>query len=166
MDGNMNNGYENNGYQQNADYQNQGYNQQNAGYDQTNGGYQNNGYQNQGYNQQNAGYQNTGYQSNVPMGNAPEYTLWLIIGVALTVLGCCCCCGGGFTVPIGGIVLICFACAGNSAYKRGDMLGYNKWFKAAKITIIVVVVLNILYSIIGFATGLFATIMDQAGFYY
>lgn len=173
MDGNMNNGY--------TQQTNQGDPQVNISKGTNYGGQQ----MNQGYGQQmNQGFgqnMNQGYGQPIhqnfggPVGytestqsKAPEYTLWLVVGIILTVLGCCCCCGGGVTVPVVGILLIIFSSLGNSAYKEGRMVDYQKWFKWCKITIIVgtvLIVLNIIIGIIGGFTGMFTEIMDEFMYY-
>lgn len=162
MDNNMNNGYT----QQNI----QGDPQVNVNKASNYGGSNmNNGYgqqMNQGYGPQGYGPQMSNSQTT--QSKAPEYTLWLVIGIILTVIGCCCCCGGGITVPVVGILLIIFACLGNNAYKEGRMLDYQKWFKRCKITIIVGVILIILNVIIGIVGGfatVFTDLIDELMYY-
>lgn len=89
--------------------------------------------------------------TNNQVQNAPEYTLWLTISIALIVAGCCCCCGGGITVPITGIIMLIFTILGNKAFKVRDATNYRKYFKYAKITLIagaVLICINIIISVI------------------
>ncbi|MCR4746634.1 MAG: CD225/dispanin family protein [Lachnospiraceae bacterium] len=143
----------NNGYQDNSNGQGQ-YQQSYGGpqgdpYQQNYGGSQGNSYQ-QNYGGQ-QGYQN-GPQF-IPGGsgtgnNHPKFTTYMV----LSILSCCCCNG------IFGLVAMIITIIGNGNYKKGEP--YEGNFKAAKIILIVGLVLGILGSIISMITGTLPAVME------
>lgn len=90
--------------------------------------------------------------------NAPDYMLWLILGIIQIVTLCCCNC----VAPIFGIITVIMVVGANNKYKTGDAFGYQKSMKTAKIINIVGWVLMFAGTIISFVTGMFSSIMDYA----
>lgn len=129
-----------------------GMNQQNNGYGNYNANQgmnqetqqQNNGYDaNQTMGQMAQQYEGYGFQGGMNTNNnnntssgqsAPDYILWLILGIVLTCTVCCCFnCAG----PVFGIITIVLALMANSAFKIGNMVEYQSKIKSAKIVCII-----------------------------
>lgn len=113
--------------------------------------YDNNGnqYNNQQFNSQPV--------NNMGGVNAPDYMLWLILGIAQLVTMCCCNCTG---LIFGGLTVF-FAVKANNKYKVGDAYGHQHDIKIAKILNIVGWVLMFGGTIINFVTGTFTTVMES-----
>ena len=93
--------------------------------------------------------------------NAPNYKLWLILGIIQTCLFCCCC---SVITCIFGIATIILAVTANNYFKQGNMVLYRARMKAAMIVNIIGWVVTFLGFIIGLATGLiesFATALSN-----
>ena len=103
---------------------------------------QNNGYYNQGY----------GAPNGPVIGSAPEYTLYLIIGILYTI--CCC----NILIGIPGII---FTCLMNSAFKMGNAQEYAQNKKIAKVIYIVGIILWIVSIIFGFLSGILEAILES-----
>lgn len=89
-------------------------------------------------------------------GNAPDYMLWLILGIVQICSLCCCNC---FTF-IAGILTVIFVCGANNMYKIGDMMTYASKMKTAKIINIIGWALIIVSIVINIVTGIFNSIMS------
>lgn len=92
---------------------------------------------NQGYNQWGGNIQHP--------GNAPEFVMFLIIGIVYTV--CCC----NILVAIPGLI---FTFLMNSRYKEGNMVAYTSNKNVAKWVYIIGVILWVLGVVIGLLTGI------------
>ena len=104
------------------------------------------------YNNQQMYNNNMGTQ---PTGmNAPDYMLWLILGVIQIILICCC----NLFSFIMGILTVVFVIAANNQYKMGNMLGYQSKIKVAKIINIVGWVLMIVNFVVAIVGGIFEII--------
>lgn len=112
---------------------------------------------------------NFGYQSNSTMGNmgmntnqgytlqnAPDFMLWLILGLIQTI-SCCC---GGCIALITGIITIVFACMANDCYKSNNMAVYQSKMQVAKIVNIIGWILSVLCIIASIFTGVFNKVME------
>lgn len=94
--------------------------------------------------------------------NAPNYILWLVLGIVQTCSFCCCC--TGFVTFIFGIITIILAVVANNYFKQGNMILYRARMKAAMIVNIVGWVVMLIGFFIGLATGLlerFATALSN-----
>ena len=85
----------------------------------------------------NNGTNNYGYQPNMPVGSAPEFTKYLI----LSILEMVCCC------QITGIIGIVFVVMANSAFKMGNMMDYQVKIKNVKTTLLVGLIIGIICNI-------------------
>lgn len=172
MDGNFN--QQNNGLGE-QDLNNLGstpnYNN-NTGY--SNGAYNPNQGMNMNYNNTNAGNNNGGYNPNqgtnmnysggINMSNsikAPDFMLWLLLGIAQICTLCCCNC---FTF-IFGILTVIFACMANTAFKNNNIAGYQSNIKTAKICNIIGWACIVLSIVLNIVTGLFSTVSDSLSSY-
>lgn len=93
---------------------------------------------NQGMNMnQEQSQQNNGYGMNMNNNrlsqNAPNYMLWLILGILQICTLCCC----NFSGPIFGVITVVLSIISNNAFKGRDMIEYQSKIKAAKIVCIV-----------------------------
>ena len=107
--------------------------------------------QNGGMNQNNMGTPN--YTNNG--GNAPDYMLWLILGIVQICSLCCCNCVG----CVFGIITTVFVYTANNCFKNGDMMNYQSKMKTAKIINIIgwcIICFGIIMGIIGSITGAFS----------
>lgn len=102
--------------------------------------------QNQNFNQQ-------------PNGNAPDYMLWLVLGIVQILTLCCCNC---FTF-IFGIITVIFACTANTAFKQGNLNSYAEKIRLAKIMNIIGWALIAVSVILNLVTGVFSSILSLAG---
>lgn len=100
---------------------------------------------------------NINNNSNINNGSAPDYMLWLVLGIVQICTLCCCNC---FTF-IFGILTVIFACIANTAFKNGNMVEYHSKIKLAKILNIVGWVLLIGGTILNFVMGVFEAAMDM-----
>lgn len=96
-------------------------------------------------------------QPNLNSGmNAPDYMLWLILGIIQIITLCCCNC----VAPIFGIITVVTVIGANNKYKAGDIVGYQSSIKTAKIVNIVGWVIMFAGSIIGVASGMLSSILE------
>lgn len=119
-----------------------------------------NPYENQSQNQ----YGNTNqygnqqmYNMNNTTGSAPDYMVWLILGIVQIMLICCC----NLLSLVTGILTVVFAVSANNQYKVGNMIDYQSKMKTAKIINIVGWLLMVVNFIIGFFGGLFELILGE-----
>lgn len=96
-----------------------------------------------------------GYKMNG--GNAPEYMLWLILGI-VQMLGLCCCNCVAFGFGLATVLLISNA---NNAFKNGDMMTYQSKVKTAKIVNIIGWVIMFSGVIISLVTGAFDMVSEM-----
>ena len=90
-------------------------------------------------------------------GNAPEYTLWLILGI-VQMLGLCCCNCIAFGFGLGTVITISNA---NNAFKNGDMMTYQSKVKTAKIINLIGWAIMFGGVIISFVTGAFGMVSEM-----
>ena len=96
---------------------------------------------------------NQGQQFNVGNQNAPEFTLWLVLGIVQICLICCC----NLLTCVCGILTVIFISNANNFYKLGQMVEYQAKVKSAKIANLVgwgLIVVSIIFNI-------FAGVFDQ-----
>lgn len=89
--------------------------------------------------------------------NAPDYTLWLILGIIQTCLICCCNCLSFIT----GVVTIVLVIMANNSYKVGNGPDYVNKMKIAKIVCSVGWGLMIVGWVISLATDIFSTLINM-----
>ena len=90
-----------------------------------------NGYSNMGNNM-------NGYNQNMPVGSAPEFTKYLILSIVEMI--CCC--------QITGIIGIVFAVMANSAFKIGNMMDYQAKIKNTKTTLLIGLAIGIVCNLL------------------
>lgn len=90
-------------------------------------------------------------------GNAPEYTLWLVLGIIQIVCICCC---NPFTT-ICGIITVVFVYAANNAYKINNTELYQSKIKSAKIVSIIGLALFVGGIILNIVLGMCTTLMNN-----
>lgn len=83
--------------------------------------------------------------------SAPDYMLWLILGIVQICTLCCCNC----TAPITGIITVILVVMGNTSYKQGNLADYQSKMKIAKIVCGVGFGLMLIGWIISLFTGVF-----------
>ena len=113
-------------------------------------------FQNQGqqfYQSPNQGNMNGNINGN---GNAPDYILWLVLGIIQICLICCC----NFLTCICGIFTVIFIVQSNNSFKINNYVLYQEKLKLAKILNIVGWVLIIVNIIINIFAGMFTTILE------
>ena len=90
-------------------------------------------------------------------GNAPEYTLWLILGIIQMISLCCCNC----VAFVFGLITVIMITGGNNAFKNGDMATYQSKLKTAKIVNIIGWVVMFGGVILSLVTGAFGMIGEM-----
>ena len=101
-----------------------------------------NGYQGDPYGgQYNNGYQQGGYSGGPTNQNHPSFTKYMVLSILMLL-----CCN-----QICGVIALIMAVIGNGNYKKG--MPYEGNFKAAKILLIVGLVLGIVLSIVALLMG-------------
>lgn len=130
---------------QNSQYgqANQNFNGQNFGSNQTFGG-------------PNLSGQGFGNNQNFVGMNAPDYMLWLILGIIQILALCCCNCVG----PITGIITVIMVVSANNLYKSGDAVNYSSKMNIAKIVCCIGFGLMLVGWIIGIISGIFESIVQ------
>lgn len=118
----------------------------------------NNGYYESPVNNQYVNQQMYNQQMGNPMmstgTNAPDYMLWLVLGIVQIVLICCC----NLLACIAGVLTVIFVIAANNSYKMGNMIDYQSKMKTGRIINIVGWVLMIANLVIAFFAGVFELI--------
>lgn len=90
--------------------------------------------------------------NNMPLPNAPDYMLKLLIGIGYLV----CCCNWLF-----GLLGIVFTCMMNSSYKSGNLPEYKAWSKAVTILYIVGIVMYIVLFVAGISLGFLDLFLNE-----
>ena len=115
---------------------------------------------NQNQNNYSQGNYNNGMNMNtnfVPQqGSAPDYTLWLILGIVQICLICCC----NIFTCVCGIITVVSICQANNYFKTGNLPMYQGKLKTAKTANIIGWALIVLSLIINIVTGMFSSVMD------
>lgn len=92
--------------------------------------------------------------------SAPDYMLWLILGIVQICTLCCCNC----TAPITGIITVILVVMGNTSYKQGNLMDYQSKMKIAKIVCGVGFGLMIIGWIISLFSGMFELIFSSLNY--
>lgn len=92
--------------------------------------------------------------------SAPDYMLWLILGIVQICTLCCCNC----TAPITGIITVILVVIGNTSYKQGNLMDYQSKMKIAKIVCGVGFGLMIIGWIISLFSGMFELIFSSLNY--
>lgn len=90
------------------------------------------------------------------LGNAPNYILWLILGIIQICSVCCC----GIPTMVCGIVTVIFAVTANQQFQQGNAVLYIKKMRAAKIWNIIGWVLLVLSFILNWTLLAFVGRLD------
>lgn len=112
--------------------------------------------QGQPYGQPNYGYSNNGFNPPPVIANAPEFVMYLIIGIVYSV--CCC----NFLIGIPGII---FTVLMNTSYKSGDTNGYLSNRKISKWIYIIGIILWVIGMILSFVFGIAGSFLDAIRYY-
>ena len=118
----------------------------------------------QGFNQQFGGPNNMANMGSMAAmaggfigASAPDYMLWLILGIVQICTLCCCNC----TAPITGIITVILVVMGNTSYKQGNLMDYQSKMKIAKIVCGVGFGLMIIGWIISLFSGMFEFMLSS-----
>lgn len=115
------------------------------------------GQQGQPYGQPNyGGYNNNGFNPPPVIANAPEFVMYLVIGIVYTI--CCC----NVLIGIPGII---FTVLMNTAYKAGDTNGYLSNRKISKWIYIIGIILWVVGVILSFIFGIAGSFIDFVRYY-
>lgn len=141
-----------------------GYNNQGAQYNSNGNQYEQTGQYNSQYGQNDNQYgqngqdfnQNTGLNQGFTGLNAPDYMLWLILGIVQVFTLCCCNC----TAPITGAITIVLVIMANNSFKSGNAMDYSSKMNIAKIVCCIGYGLMIVGIIISFFSGIVSSILD------
>lgn len=96
---------------------------------------------------------NMGGMNQTPM-NAPDYMLWLILGIIQICLVCCC----SFPTAICGIITVIAICSANTWYKSGNIGMYQAKLKTAKLANIIGWALMIIIFVVNIVGGIFEAV--------
>ena len=89
--------------------------------------------------------------------NAPDYMLWLILGIIQICSLCCCNCAG----LIFGILTTVFVITANKAFKMGDNITYQSKMKTAKIINLIGWGLMVVGWVIEIVSGIFNSVINN-----
>lgn len=108
------------------------------------------------FNQNNYGGMNNGFNPQMNRGNAPDYILWLILGIIQICLLCCC---NLFTCMCG-VITVIIAVQANKYFKCGNYAMYQGKIRSAKTVNIIGWVLMIVSLAINIFSGVFSAIVE------
>lgn len=107
-------------------------------------------------NQNSYGGMNNGFNQQMNQGNAPDYMLWLILGIVQICLLCCC----NIFTCICGIITVVMVVQANNYFKCGNYPMYQGKIRSAKIANIIGWALIILSLVINIFSGVFSAIAE------
>lgn len=109
------------------------------------------------YNQNNYNGMNNTFNQSVGQGSAPDYMLWLILGIVQICLICCC----NIFSCVCGIITVIMAVQANNYFKYGNYTMYQARIKSAKIANIIGWALIVVSIVLNIVTGVFSTIANS-----
>lgn len=108
-------------------------------------------------NQNNYNGMNNNFNQPVGQGNAPDYMLWLILGIVQICLICCC----NIFSCVCGVITVIMAVQANNYFKYGDYNMYQARIKSAKIVNIIGWALIVVSIVLNIVTGVFSAITSS-----